>query len=296
MKSRAFIIIFISIPVFFSSIYLFAQMPDWKFFRDREGNGYYYDRTFRIRITDEKPFDYAPVSEKSADYSLHKGIELVKNGRYIEGLYYLKSLKALPADNLRVEKNAKDATGWINYLQKKHGDRYDRFDKESTILLNFSGGKYSLINEKLRYKIVIKKQPLIVKALWKQSGNGYGLKFGFNLEKETAAGENIDQGYDCIVGIESRIFKGKIGSVGEASESWRYELGRDNFVREEILRRDDRAVYVYTFSDGVPFSGIEGIYINGNIIHILRVLCANEVREKVYNEIRKPVEELILVK
>ena len=157
-------------------------MPDWKFFRDREGNGYYYDRSFKIRITDEKAFDYTPVSVRSADYSLHKGIELIKSSRYAEGLFYLKSLKSLPADDLRVENNSREASKWINYLNKKHGPRYERYDRESTILLTFSGGKYSVINEKLRYKIIISKHPQIVKAVWKLSDVGYGIKFGFNLE------------------------------------------------------------------------------------------------------------------
>jgi hypothetical protein len=296
-------------------------MPDWKFFRDREGNGYYYDRALKIRITDVNPFDYTPASSRGTDYYLHKGIEFVKAGRYVEGLFYLKSLKLLPMDNLRVEKNARDASKWINYLQKKHGTRYERYDMESTILLTFSDDKYSIINEKLRYKIVIKKKPRIVKASWKLNGAGYGFKFGFNLEndvirkvnpaggdpekdnpeqddfeKAVSDNESTDRGYDCIVGVETRILRGKTGSVGEAEDSWRNEFGRDNFKREELLREDDRVVYTYTYSDGVPFSGIEGIYINGKIIHIVRVLCSSSIKDKVFEEILKPVEEMVLVK
>jgi len=266
-------------------------MPDWKFFRDREGNTYYYDRAMKIRITDEKPFNYTPVSIKGNDYFLHKGIDLVKSGRYTEGLFFLKSLKALPMDNPRVENNAEDASKWINYLQKKHGTRYDRFDKESTILITYSGEKYSLINEKLRYKIVLKKQPQIVKAYWKLRDRGYGLKFGFNLDKNNTD----EEGFDCITGIETRILKGNISNVSEAEESWRYELGKDNFKREEVLRREDRVIYLYTYGDGVPFSGIEGIFINGNIIHLLRILCGSSIRDKVFDEIRKPVEDMVLV-
>lgn len=293
-------------------------MPDWKFFKDREGNGYYYDRAMKIRITDEIPFDYKPASVRGNNYYLHKGIELIKDGKYVEGLFYLKSLKALPKDNPGVEKNAEDASNWINYLQKKHGTRYERFDKESTILLTFSNDKYNIFNEKLRYKLILSKQPRIVKAVWKLYDKGYGLKFGFNIQKDNSSkdipaknldindfesnlpGKNISDesrnGYDCIVGIETRILKGKIRNVSEAEESWRNEFGRDNFKREEILRNKDRVIYLYTYSDGVPFSGIEGIYINENYIHILRVLCSSVIKDKVFEEIRKPVEEMILVR
>ncbi len=266
-------------------------MPDWKFFRDREGNTYYYDRAMKLRITDDKPFDYIPVSAEGNDYYLHKGIELVKAGKYAEGLYYLKSLKALPAENFRVQNNSKDAAKWINNLRKKHGTRYDRFDSESTVLLTYYGEKYSIINEKLRYKIVLKKRPAIVKAYWKQTVHGYGLKFGFNLDKSSPD----RQGYDCITGIESRVLKGETGNIADAENFWRREFGRDNFVREEVFRREDRVIYLYRYGDDVPVSGIEGIYINGNIIHVLRVLCSSGIKDRIFDEILKPVEEMVLV-
>ncbi|PKL17489.1 MAG: hypothetical protein CVV49_10560 [Spirochaetae bacterium HGW-Spirochaetae-5] len=282
---------FFLILLFSDSLFLSAQMPDWKFFRDREGNSYYYDRAMKIRITDEKPFDYTPASQRGTDYYLNKGIELIKNGKYTEGLFYLKSLKTLPMNDIRVERNAAEAAKWINYLHKKHGTRYNRFDKESTILLNYTDGSYNLINEKLRYKIVLKKQPRVVRALWKLNDKGYGFKFGFNLERE-----NTGDGFDCIVGIETRILKGKIGSPGAAEESWRNEFGTDNFTRVEVLRTDDRIIYHYSYNDGVPFSGIEGIYVNGNLIHIVRVLCSDNIKDNVFDVIMKPVEEMVLVK
>jgi len=291
MNFRLSVILFLVFLFSSTPLFLSAQMPDWKFFRDREGNGYYYDRAMKIRIIDEKPFDFAPASKRGTDYYLNKGIELIKNGKYAEGLFYLKSLKTLPMDDIRVERNAAEASKWINHLNKKHGTRYDRFDKESTILLNLSDGNYNLFNEKLRYRISLKKQPRIVRALWKLNDKGYGLKFGFNLDKN-----NTDDGYDCIVGIETRILKGKISNPADAEESWRNEFGTDNFKRVEVLRKDDRIIYFYSYSDGVPFSGIEGIFINGNLIHIVRVLCSDNIKDRVFEEIRRPVEEMVLVK
>lgn len=291
MNLKAVLILILFIPACFISSVLTAQMPDWKYFRDREGNGYYYDRAFKIRITDEKPFNYTPASSAGIDYYLNKGIELIKDGKYSQGLFYLKSLKTLSMDNLRVRNSAKTAAEWINYLQKKHGIRYEGYDRESTVLLSLSEGKYSLINEKLRYKIILNRQPHITRASWKLNDAGYGLKFGFNLDDG-----NSDEGYDCIVGIETRILRGKINSLNDAEDSWRNEFGKDNFKREEVLRGDDRVVYLYSYSDGVPFSGIEGVFINGKIIHIIRVLCGSGIKERVFDVIRKPVEEMILVK
>ena len=82
---------------------------------------------------------------------------------------------------------------------------------------------YNIINEKLRYRITIRKHPRIIKAVWKLYDQGYGLKFGFNLDEG-----NAEPGYDCVTGIESRILKGKINSLTEAEDSWRNEFGRDN--------------------------------------------------------------------
>lgn len=314
MNRRIFIILFSSVFLVYSSLYLYAQMPDWKFFKDRDGNGYYYDRAFKIRIADEKIFDFPPASVNGADYYLHKGIDIIKSGKYAEGLFYLKSLKTLPMDNLRIKNNAKEASRWINYLQKKHGIRYERFDMESAVLLNYSEGNYNLINEKLRYRITLKKQPRVVKAAWKLNDAGYGFKFGINFDNkiksievpesrenfDISSGEKSNKkknpGYDCIVGIETRILKGDVGSVSEAEESWRKEFGRDNFRREEILRKDDRIIYSYTYSDGVPFSGIEGILINGKFIHIVRVLCSSSIKDNMFGEILKPVEDMVLVR
>ena len=267
-------------------------MPDWKFFRDREGNKYYYDRALKIRIIDAGTFEYKPVRRDGIDYYLNTGIELIKNGRYSEGLYYLKTLKTLPVYNQRIKNAAIDASKWINYLYKKHGSRFARYDKESTVLISYSEEKYNLINEKLRYKIILTKRPWIIKAIWKYNGTAYGLKFGMNINSENIKNNN---GYDCVIGIESRIIKSKIDTINEAVESWRHELGRDDFDRKIIFSTDDRIIYFYSYSDGVPFSGIEAVYLNRGAIHLLRGIFHNDIKEKVLNEIKKPVEDLILI-
>jgi hypothetical protein len=267
-------------------------MPDWKFFKDREGNKYYYDRAFKIRVIDSGTFEYRPVRKEGIDYYFNSGIELIKEGRYSEGLFYLKSIKTLPDNDRRIKDISIDASKWINYLYKKHGTRFEHYDRESTVLISFTGDKYSLINEKLRYKIVLTKRPFIIKGVWKYNYTGYGLKFGININSGDI---KTDSGYDCIAGIESRIINAGIESVDEAAESWRNELGRDNFYRNVILKKEDRIIYSYSYEGGVPFSGLEAIYLNRGIIHILRVMCHNDLKESVFKELKKPVEEMVLI-
>ena len=272
------------------SVLLNAQMPDWKFFKDREGNGYYYDPAMKIRVIDAENFEYRPVSRKGVDYYLNTGIELIKTGRYPEGLFYLKSLRMIPALDRRMKDAAADASKWINYLYKKHGSRFERYNKDSTVLLTFYDGKYNLVNEKLRYRVSLTKRPWIIKNKWKYNDTAHGLKFGINFDNN-----KNDNGFDCVAGIESRISKGKLRDIDEAVNSWRYELGSDNFRRQEITRKNDRILFYYSYEDGVPFSGIEAVYINGEIFYILRVIFHNDLKEKVSGEIKKSVEDLILI-
>ena len=292
MIRRFSLILSFSLVCCLISLIVFAQMPDWKYFRDREGNKYYYDRALKIRIIDAGIFEYKPVRREGIDFYLNTGIELVKEGRYSEGLFYLKSIRILPAHDQRIKNAAIDASKWINYLYKKHGTRFEQYDRESTVLISFSEKKYNLINEKLRYKIILSRRPWIIKGVWKYNDTAYGLKFGLNINPGNVKNDN---GYDCIVGIESRIIKSKIEVIDEAVESWRYELGRDNFRREILSRKNDRIIYLYSYGDDVPFSGMEAVYMNRGIIHILRVICHNDMKEKVFSEIKKSVEDMILI-
>lgn len=277
--------------IFTISIPLLSQMPDWFFFRDRAGNGYYYDRAFKIRITEEKKFDYEPVSADGIDFYFNTGIDLVKAGRMSEGLFYLKSIKLLRSGNARINRVRNDSTEWINALYRKNGDRFEDADRESTLLLAVNNGIYELVNEKLFYRLNFSSRPHIIKNGWKDRDRGYGLKLGINTGNRNGA-----EGFDYIIGIETRIFSNALDSLEEAESALYGELLYDSLKREVITRTDERAVYYYEYQSGAPFSGVEGVFFNGRIIHMVRGVCHNGIRDRVIDEMKKNITGLVLIK
>lgn len=281
----AVVLLFILFPAVVNS-----QMPDWRFFRDREGNSYYYDRTFKIRITDTSGIDFPPVTSSGIDFYFHTGVELINEGRYPEGLFYLKSIRALTDKSSRIRKVQIDAAKWMNYLEKKHGTRYELYDNESSVFITGENDSYCLVNSKLFYKMIIPHRPHLLKKEWKYYGKGYGLKFGARVNEQ-----GDYEGFDYIAGVESRILKGPAPSPGEAHKAWMLELGMDTFKRSEIFRGPDRVLYDIKYPEGTPFSGVEGVYVSGNRIHLARVLFHDGVSGEVYESARLMLQNLVLV-
>lgn len=288
MKRKLFpavILFFMLLPVTVN-----PQMPEWKFFRDREGNSYYYDRTFRIRITDTALTDLPPVTSSGIDYYFHTGVELINEGRYPEGLYYLKSIRLLDDSNARVRKTQIDAAKWMEYLEKKHGTRYDLYDNESSVIMTGENRNYHLVNSKLFYRMKVQHRPRLLKKEWKYYGTGYGLRFGARVDEKGAY-----EGFDYVTGVESRILKGPAPSPDEALRVWMIELGIDALKRREIYRAPDRILYDIKYPEGTPFSGIEGVYVSGNRIHLARVFFHDGVSGAVYKSVRLMLQEMVLV-
>jgi hypothetical protein len=269
---------------------IFSQMSDWKFFRDRDGNGYYYDGAFKIRIVDDKVFNYQPVTIKGMDFFLNSGIDLIKTGRIREGLYFLKSLKLLESDNMRVIKTKNEASRWINDLMKKQGERFNEYDDDSTVLMVRNETNYAVVNEKLFYKMKLNTRPHIISREWKLNKKAYGIKIGMNISDAEKK-----EGYDYMIGVESRIYSFPVNGIDGAIEAWRVEMGRDTLKRIELSKKNDRIIYYYEYPDGSPFSGIEGIYTNRNMIHIIRGLCHNSLKQKVFDDMERAVQEIIMV-
>jgi len=277
--------------LFFPPYTAVSQMPDWNFFKDREGNKYYYDRAFKIRVTDTSEKDYTPVTSTGIDFFLHKGIELINEKKYPEGLFYLKSIRALKSENSRVRKARVDAAKWIDFLYKKHGTRYELYDKESSVIIKYENDIYHLINSKLFYRVTLLHRPFLLKKEWKYYDKGYGLKFGVKVERD-----GDYEGFNYITGIESRIFPGTAPSPDEALKGWMLELGIDNLERKEIFRGPDRVIYEIRYPGDAPFSGLEGVFVSENRSHLARVFYHNSVSGRVSERAKLMLQNLVLVR
>jgi len=65
--------------------------------------------------------------------------------------------------------------------------------------------------------------------------------------------------------------------------------------RKEILRKTDRIINEIRYPDNAPFKGIEGIYKNGKIIHIARIVFHESAGSEVSVVSRNILENMILV-
>lgn len=265
-----------------------SQMPDWKYFKDREGNSYYYDRAFKIRITEAADSGLIPVTAKGIDFYYNTGVELINEKKYADGLFYLKSIRTLGGSGNRIRKVQIESAKLMNYLEKKHGTRYEIYDRESAITLTGENDRYYLSNSKLYYGITINHRPFIIKKEWKYRGTGYGLKFGVRVNEK-----GDYQGFDYITGIESRILQGGSPTIGEAQSFWIYEMGADSFSRKEILRRNDRLLFDIRYPGDAQVSGVEGIFISKNRIHLARVFYHDSISGEVYESVISMLQYMV---
>jgi hypothetical protein len=269
---------------------LFSQMPDWTFFKDREGNEYYYDGAFKIRITDEPDFNYPPVSGRGIEYYYNSGLEHLGRGEVVKGLYFFKSILALKEQNNRLRQIQINSADQISSLEKRHGTRMALFDRESTLLILKEGASFRLINEKLFYALTLPARPWIIRKGWKYSEKGYGLQFGINLDTSGKSG------YDFITGVETRILPFAVDTADQAERIWVRDLGPDAFSRELIRNSAHSKVYAFTYPGDSPFRGYEGIFVNRDTIHLVRIMYHENMRSLVEQSVLDLMKGFILVK
>lgn len=269
---------------------LFSQMPDWIFFQDRDGNKYYYDGAFKIIITDEPDFHYPPVSEGGIEYYYNSAMEYVKEGDVARGLFFYKSILALKSQNNRLKKFQIKAAEQLRSLSDRHGTRMKSYGNLSTLLITKTRNVYNIINEQLFYNLELPHRPWIIREGWKYSNKGYGLQFGINRD-----GSN-KKTYDFITGVETRILTYPVYTAEEAEKIWEKEVGPDAFLREIFYESRDSRVYTYKYPGDSPFRGYEGIFVNRNMVHLVRIMYHYKMEPAVEKEVRDIIKSFTLVK
>ena len=272
------------------SMILQAQMPEWKFFKDREGNTYYIDQAGKIRITEVRA-RYMPVSAKAIDYCLHNGITLINDHKLPEGLTVLKSILAMPADNNRIYSAQVKASEMINFLKRRHGTRYSALNESASLMLVQQDSFIEIINDQMFYSFRV-PIPLEVIRVRRRGGVDYrysGVLVGIG-QAGTAAKPHTDGGYDILFAIDSEKFSVPVRDLDRAIEKWRNNIGYDDLKREIQSESESRVVYRFR-STGAPFyAGIEAIIINGSITHCIRFLSSDAK----YNSSTGTIQKILL--
>ena len=265
-------ILFFLITCIFS---LLAQMPDWKYFRDREGNTYFIDQAGKIRITDVKEYRYRPVSSRGIDYYLNYGTTLIQDHRLDEGLSVLKSICALPVDSNRTYQAQVKAMELINTLKRRNGPRFEALNESASLILFKQDDVTHIINDQMYYSF---KVPCRIGVIRKRDRARAGVDYRysgvqFGLQRSDAGGAQAGE-FDMLMAVDSEKFSVAIKNIGDAADKWKWNIGYDGLTREVVTQDGGRLIYQFRSGGPVIFAGLEGIYLNGNYTHCVRIVSS----------------------
>ncbi|TFH41359.1 MAG: hypothetical protein E4G96_05670, partial [Chrysiogenales bacterium] len=255
------------VPLLLFAALFLAQMPDWKYFRDREGNKYFVDRAGAIRITETSSPAHRPVSARAIDYHINFGETLVSEHRYEEGLAVLKSICALPADNNRIYQAQVRAMEIIGRLRKQNGARFDRMNESASLILINEGNDIVIINDMMRYSF---RAPAGIRVIRKKDRAGLDYRYSgilFGAEREAGT-------YDYLLAVDSESIKARFKDLAEAEEKWRGHTGHQGLTRRTVTRDDDRVIHQFRNSGNPGYAGYEAVFVDGRVTHCARVISS----------------------
>ena len=281
---RYYILIFIA----FLPVLLLAQMPDWKFFKDREGNKYFLDPAGKIHITTFPASNRKVVSADGIDYYINLAEEILSRKKIVESLLLFKSILALPDNNNRIYSARVRAAKNIDNLKKKNGDRFRKYNNEASLLLYKTGERSNILNDSMFYSMSSKGKIKVIrfKIRYEKDEIYHGASVGVNFQEKEIA----DNKYEAIVALDAVKKKYSISSLEEMIENWKMIFGKDTLERNELFR--DKDTVIYEFSSGIGddnpqiYKGFEVQKYNGNFIYYLRIVSSGMKFEKIKDSMR----------
>lgn len=268
---------FFFIMLFASSAFLVAQMPDWKFFRDREGNTYFFDQGGKIRITSMKKYRYRPVSSRGIDYHLEYGTELLKEHHPVEALSVFKSICALRNDNNRIYQAQVKAAELIMKMRKNNGTRFTAMNESASLLLFQIDDGIEIVNDRMRYSFRVPGRIAVLRRVdrsrleYRYSGIRFGILPGGGKDDAGETGA-----YDMLMAVDTEEFAVPYKNLAAAVDKWKGNIGYEGVAR--IVLEQDEQRYICSFRNGSEprYGGIEGIFLNGTSSHYVRLVSAEK--------------------
>lgn len=271
-----------------SLVLLIAQMPDWKFFRDREGNTYFFDQGGAIHITSMKKYRYRPVSARGIDYYLEYGRELINEHHPIEGLSVLKSICALKNNNNRIYQAQVKATELIIKMKKNNGPRFTSMNESASLMLFQVDDGIEIINDQMLYSFKVPGRIEVVRKI-DRSRLEYrysGILFGVLPEGSKDDGGEAGA-YEILMAVDTEKFAVPYKNLSAAVEKWKGNIGYEGVTREVLEKEKNRCVCSFRNSSAPRYAGIEGIILNGSYSHYVRLISS---------ELRFPAQQKIMLK
>lgn len=257
------------------SLFLMGQMPDWKYFRDREGNTYFIDQAGKIRLTSVKKYRYKAVSPRGIDYYLAYGTELIREHRPVEGLSVLKSIRALPNDNNRVYRAQVKAAELIMELKKRNGNRFDSMNESASLMFFQADGGIEIINDLMRYSFRAPGPFEVIRKV-DRAGLDYryaGILLGM-LPAVAGDSRGVGAAYEMLVAVDTEKFAVPFKNISEAVEKWKGNIGYEGLTREVLAQDGTRFICKFRNGGEPRYAGIEGIFLNGIYSHYVRIISS----------------------
>ncbi|MFC1671025.1 hypothetical protein ACFL20_11595, partial [Spirochaetota bacterium] len=274
---------------------LFSQMPGWKFYKDRDGNNYYLDRNSKIHTSGKPEFKFRPVSIEGIDFYLNHGRELIKQHHLSQGLVLLKSILAMPVKNNRIYKARVEAAKTVNYLKKREGSRFARLNESASLQVFHEKKVIHLINDQMFYSLKLPSGVVLLRKRMKKKlrHTYYGLTLGISVKDIP---ERTGARYDLILAMDSERYVWRFNSIDEVESNWRLVLGADNLKRKIRERGKHRKIYMFESKIKPEYSGFEGIFSNGNYVHIIRIISSKSKFKKYEKMMKRILEDFRVVK
>ncbi|MCL1911600.1 MAG: hypothetical protein FWG13_05295 [Leptospirales bacterium] len=243
-------------------------MPDWRFFKDGDGNSYYIDNAGKIVASGEPEATYR-ISVRGLDYYTAQADELILRHHATKGLLILKTILAMPRVDQRIVDAQNKAALSLNSLKQRHGSRFDNMNRLASPLIYESGETAVIIHDIMFYSLNIRHSFEIIKNKWRLLPHYWynGISIGVRMQ----SGEK--KGYDFLLAIDSEKFASKPGTTTRLEEHWGTRLFTENINRSEIFRDEKKVIYSFTSGNSPPLTGFESIVKNGNFGYIIRAIA-----------------------
>ena len=259
-------------------------MPDWRFFKDGDGNSYYIDNAGKIVAPGEAGTIYR-ISVRGLDYYIAQAEELILRHNAVDGLLILKTILAMPPVDQRIIDAQNKAAASLNSLKQRHGSRFDNMNRLASPLIYENGETTILVHDIMFYSLSIPYGFDIIKNKWRLLPRYFynGISIGVRMQ----SGEK--KGYDFLLAIDSEKFASKPESAGRLEEHWRTRLFAENIRRSEIFKDEKKVIYSFSAGSAPSFTGFESIIKNGNFGYIIRAIAPaskdNAVAEAMKNAV-----------
>ncbi len=258
---------------------LFSQLPGWRTVIDRDGNRFYIDTRGKIWTSGHPGNSYHIVSADGLDYYLNQGIELIRERHIPEGLTLLKSVLALPRNDDRIFHAQSRAAAEINRLKRREGQRFQKYEETSSLLLTRADSIVTITNTRMKYSLTIPFQVTLIRKKVRQRYNYRysGILFGIIFKKPEPGQHNTHERFDALLAIDSEEFKSLLTHVKTLEKHRENLLGRDMYTRTSIQSKDDMSIYRITAGGSFHLHGFEGYFIKEQLGHLVRIVAPEKL-------------------